>query len=106
MGHTVFTVGLRRGQLVVAGELELVVLQVENRVRAPLVRIVRAAACAESAAPLIGEQDFLSVIRKRSRMPVRIIRIVHRIEAFWIRWVFDVDQDAVTGARAGSEPER
>src|ERR671927_1752369 len=51
MGHTVFTEPLRRGQLVVAREFQFVVLEVEDGVSAPLVRIGSAAACTESAAP-------------------------------------------------------
>src|SRR5207244_4890366 len=56
--YTVFAVALGSRQLVVAGKAQLVVLQVEDRISAPFVRIVRAAACAESAAPLICEYDF------------------------------------------------
>ena len=33
-------------------------------------------------------------------MPVRIIRIIDCIETFWMHWIFDVQQDSVSGARA------
>ena len=39
-------------------------------------------------------------------MPVRIIRIVYRVQTLRIRGIFDVDQDSVSGAGAGSKPER
>ena len=39
--YAVFAVALSGRQLVVAGEAQLVVLQVENRIGAPFVRIVR-----------------------------------------------------------------
>ena len=41
---TVLAVALRRRQLVIAREVQLVILQVEDRIGAPLVRIVGAAA--------------------------------------------------------------
>ena len=33
-------------------------------------------------------------------MPVRIIRIVHRVDALRVCWVFDIDQNSVSGAGA------
>src|SRR6185503_9937115 len=56
--YTVFAVALGGRHLVVTSKGELVVLHTENRISAPFVRIVGPAACAHSAAPLIGEHDF------------------------------------------------
>src|SRR5262249_37804855 len=67
--NAVLAVALRCRHLVVARKIQLLILQVEDRICTPLVRIVRAAARTESAAPLVGEDDFLSIIRKRSRVP-------------------------------------
>src|SRR5438105_12157394 len=53
VGYAVLAVALSSRQLVVAGKAKLVVLQIKDGISAPLVRIVRAAACAEAAAPLI-----------------------------------------------------
>ena len=100
----VLAVALRSGQLVVAREVQLVILQVENRISAPFVRIVRAAARTQSAAPLIGEHNFLPIIRKRGRVPVRVVWIVDRVDAFWIHRIFDVQQDSISGAGAGRQP--
>src|SRR5262245_54198332 len=103
VGHTILAVALRGGHLVVARKFQFVVLQMEECVSAPLVRIVRAAAGSESATPLIGEHNFLPIIRKRSGVPVRVIRIVYSVEALWINWIFDVQQDSVTVACACCE---
>src|SRR6185503_19940643 len=58
------------------------------------------------AAPFVGEQNFLPVIRKRRRVPVCIIRIVYCVEALWIYWIFDVEQEPISGARAGGKTHR
>ena len=62
MSHAVFCVALRGGHFVVACEAQLVVLQPEDGVGAPLVGIVRAAARSQAAAPLVGEDDFAAVV--------------------------------------------
>src|SRR5207237_4533190 len=92
--HTVFAVGLGSRQLVVARKAQLVVVQVEDGVSAPLVRIVRSASCAQSATPLIGEHNFFPVVRKRGRVPIRIVWIVYRVHSFGMYWIFDVQKDS------------
>ena len=106
MGHAVFAVALSRWQLVVAGEAQLVVLQVEDGVSAPLVGIVRTTARAQSAAPLIREHDLLPIVRKRSRVPIRIVRIIYRVHALWIRRIFDVQKNSIARAGAGRQSDR
>ena len=59
-------VGLRSRQLVVAGHAELVVLQIEDGIRAPFVGIVRTAARAQAAAPFVGEYDFTAIVGEGS----------------------------------------
>src|SRR5262249_15859127 len=75
------SVGLRGGHFVILSESELVVFQAEDGVRAPLVGIVGAATRSQAATPLIGENDFVAIVRERSGMLVGIIGIVDGIEA-------------------------
>src|SRR5260370_18873393 len=106
MRHAVFRVTLRGWQLVIVGETQLAVLQAEDRVRAPLVRVVRTATRSQAAAPLIGEYDFASVVRERSRVPVRIVRSVDRIHPLRLYGVLYVEQDAISCARARRQTNR
>src|ERR1700678_765797 len=102
----VFGVGLGGGELVITGEGQLVVMQMEDGVRAPVVRIVRTAARAEATTPLVGEDDFAAVVRERSGVPVGIVRVVDGVNAFRVNRVFDVEQNAVAGTRSGRETNR
>ena len=92
----VLAVALGRRQLVVTREAQLVVLQIKDGISAPLVRIIRPAARVKSAAPFIGENHFCAIVRKRGRVPIRIVRIVYRVHSFWICRIFDVQKDSVT----------
>jgi hypothetical protein len=103
---TQFSVSPARPAACSSWRAQLVVLQIEDGVRAPLVRIVRTAARAQAAAPLVGEHDFGSIVRERRRVPVGVVRIVHRIHALRMHRVFDVEQDAVAGARARGQANR
>src|SRR6267378_1959673 len=98
--HTVLGVALRGRQLVIVRETQLVVLQTEDRIRAPLVRVVRTAPRPQATAPLVGEHDFSPII------PVRIVRIVHRIHTLGMDRVFDVEQNSISGARTRRQPNR
>jgi hypothetical protein len=100
----VFGVALRGGQLVVVGESELVVLEAEDGIRAPLVGIVGTATRAETTAPLVGEDDLAAIVGERSGMPVGIVGIVDGVDALGIDRVFDVEQNSVAGAGAGCQP--
>ena len=62
MRYAVLGVALGGGQLVVVCETQLVVSQTEDRVRAPLVRVVRTAARPQPAAPLVGKHHFAPII--------------------------------------------
>src|SRR5262249_49493174 len=93
--YAVLRIALGSRQLVIAGKFQLVILQIENRVRAPNIRVIRPATRAKSAAPFIGENDFLSIIRKRSRVPVCIVWIIHCIHSLWIRRIFNVQENSI-----------
>src|SRR5580698_5326788 len=80
-------------------------MEMEDGVRAPVVGIVRTATRAEAAAPLVGEDDFAAVVRERSGVPVGIVRVVYGVHALGMNWIFNVEQNAVAGARARCEAD-
>ena len=97
--------GLHRRHLEVAGELHLPVDDVEEGVGAPLRSVGRPAAGARAAAPLVGEDHLGAVVVERRRVPVRVVRVTHRIEPHRVHRIGDVEQDAVALAGAGGEAE-
>ena len=103
---TVLRVALRGRQFVIAGEGQLIVLEMEDRIRTPLVRVVRAAARAQAAAPLVGKHDFGPIVGERSGVPVRVIGIVHGIYAYRMYRVLDVQQNPIARARARRQTNR
>src|SRR5439155_40780 len=102
--NAILGVALGGGHLVVVRETQLVVLQMKDGIGAPLVRIVWPAARAQSPAPLVGKHDFVPIVRERSRVPIGIVRVVHRIDALWMHRVLDVQHNSVSGARARCQP--
>ena len=91
--------------LVIRVELELVVLDREERVGAPL-RLVRiAAARLRAAAPLVGEQDLLAVVAERRRVPERHVGVRRRVDADRVRRIVDVEEQAEARARATREAD-
>ena len=98
--NTVLRGGLRGGQLVVALELHLPVLQGEDGVGAPLLRIGRAALRSHATAPLVGEDHLAAVVVERGRVPVREVRVGDGGNADGRRRVPDVEQQAVAFAGA------
>src|SRR2546423_5556284 len=62
VGHTILGVALCGRQLVVAREVQLVILQTKHRIGAPFVRIVWTATRTQSPAPLIGEHDLFPIV--------------------------------------------
>ena len=105
MCHAVFLLDLRGRQLEVAAKLELTVDDVVDGIRAPVQRVVGAAARPAAAAPLVGEQDLGAVVVERRRMPVSKARVDHFVQALRVQRVGDVEQDAIARARAASNPE-
>src|SRR5690606_34673686 len=97
--------GLRRRHLDVAAKLELTVDDVEYRVRAPVLWVGRAAARTRAAAPFVGENDLCAVVAERRGVPVREARIDHLVHPRGIHRIGDIEQNAVTRACTGGEPE-
>src|SRR5690606_22206907 len=91
---------------VVALELHLVVLERENRVRAPLVVVGLPAARRAAAAPFVREQDLVAVVAERGRVPEREIRVGDRRKPARMGGVADVEQQAVAAARAAGQSDR
>src|SRR4030081_2307201 len=66
MRYAVLRITLRSRQLVIVLESQFFIVETEDRVRAPLVRVVRTAARAQAPTPFIGKYDFASIIGERS----------------------------------------
>src|SRR3954471_8775756 len=105
MGYTVFQFALRGGHLVVGGERQLVILQVEDGISAPVHRIGCAAARLSAAAPLVGEEHLGSVVAEVGGVPEGVVRIGYRVDAHRVHRVGDVQQDSVARACTGGESE-
>ncbi len=104
MCNAVFLVGLGRGHLVVGVELQLLVRgDGEDGVRAPGHGVGDAAARLATAAPLIRKDDSLAVVGEVGGVPEGVVGIGDGIEALGMFGVPDVQQDAVTGTRAGGQ---
>src|SRR5215217_4818756 len=105
MRNAILLVGLRRGQLVVALELELPILDEENRVRAPFLLVGRPALRRAAAAPLVGEEDLRAVVVERGRVQVGEVGVGDGVEPDGIHRVLDVEQESVplTGATRETE---
>ena len=106
MRHTVLGTGLDRRNLVVALELQLLVLDGEDRIRAPLRLVAGAALGLRPTAPLVREQQLRAVVVERRRMPVGEVRVRGGVEARRIDRIADVEQDAMPFARATGQAER
>src|SRR5688572_2826278 len=96
MGDTILLLGLCGRHLVVAGEMKLVIRDPKNRVGTPYVRIDGAATRSAAASPFVCEYYLLPIVRKRSRVPVGIVRVIYRINALWIHRIFDVQENAIS----------
>ena len=95
---------LRRGQLEVAPELHVAAVDAEDGVRAPLPRVGGPALGCAAAAPLVGEHDGGAVVVEGGRVPVGEVGVGHFGEPHRVLRVADVDQHAVSLARAPREP--
>ena len=76
----VLLVALHGGHLVVAGEPQLLVDDVEDGIGAPGDRVDRAAARAGAAAPLVGEDHLRAVVVEGGRVPVGKVLVEHLVE--------------------------
>ena len=105
MSNAVLCLRLGRRHFVIIGEVELTVLQPKDRIRSPNIRVICTATWAHAAAPFVGIDDLAAVIRERCRVPICIVRVVDRLDPFGIRGVFDIQQNAVTGACTGRKAD-
>src|SRR5689334_7636183 len=96
VGHAVLSIALCRWHLVIAGEFQLIVFQVKNRVGTPLIWIGRAASCSEAATPFIREHDFLSIVRKRGRVPICVVLVIDCIDSFWLGRILYIEQYSIS----------
>ena len=97
---------LRRGHLVIALERHLFAADREDRVGTPLVLVGDTAARLRAAAPLVGEQHLRAVVVERRRVPEGEVRVRDGADAPRMRDVVNVEQQAVTSARAAGESDR
>src|SRR5690606_7652703 len=100
---------LRRGQLVVVLEHQLwcraAAVDGEQRVSTPGELMVRGAARAGAAAPLVGEHHRGAVVVEVRRVPVGEVLIGHRVDPDRVGRVGDVDEYAVALAGTGGQPD-
>ena len=106
MGDAVLLLRLRRGQLVITPERHLVAADREDRVGAPLVFVRRAATRLRAAAPFVGEEHLRAVVVERRRMPEGEVRIGDSTDAPRVGDVVNVEQQAISRARAAGESDR
>src|SRR5215203_7270229 len=106
MRNAILFVGLRRGELVVALELELPILDREDRVGAPFLLVSCAALGCAAATPFVGEEQLRSIIVERGRVPVGEVGVGDGVEPNGIHRVLDIQQESVTLTRATRETER
>src|SRR6187397_1009463 len=106
MRDAILLVGLRRGELVVALELELPILDEKDRVGAPFLLVGGAALGRTAAAPLIGEEQLRTIVVERGRVPVREVGVGDGVEPNGIDRIVDVEQESVSLARATRQTER
>ena len=99
VGHAVLGGGLSRRELVVALELHLPVLQGEDGVGSPFLRIGGAALGAHATAPFVREDHLAAVVVERRRVPVREVRVRHGGHTHRRDRVADVEEQAVALAR-------
>ena len=103
--HAVLLLGLRRGHLVIARKAQLAVDDIEYRIRSPRPPVRRAAPGAHAAAPLVGEDHFRSVRVERRRVPIREVPVGDLVDSNGTRRIRDIEQDAVTRARARGQAD-
>src|SRR5688572_22339825 len=78
----------------------------KQSIGAPFVRIVGAATGIQTASPFISEYDLFPIVRKRGRVPICVVRIVHGVQTLGMRGISDVEQDSISGAGARGQPDR
>ena len=64
---------------------------------------MRATAWPTATAPLVCEDNLGAVIVECGRVPVRKALVDHNVDAFWIKRVGNIEQDAIAGTRAARD---
>ena len=105
VGDAILEFGLRGRHLVIRGQRQLAVRELEDGIRAPVHRIGRAAAGLPAAAPLIGEQHLGAGIVESRRMPEGVIRIADGVDADGMRRIVNIQQDSIARTRARGQPD-
>ena len=95
VGDAVLHFRLGGRHLVVAGEIQLAVIDLVDRVGAPGHGILRPAARSSAAAPLVGEDHLGAGVVEGRRVPVGEPLVHHRVDARGRRRIGDVQNDAV-----------
>ena len=95
MGYAVFELSLWSRKLVVAGQRELAIFQLEHRICSPLRQVRAHAARCTASAPFVREQDRRAIIVERGRMPVGEVGVRNILDTDRIGWIGNVEQNAV-----------
>src|SRR5688500_14909791 len=105
MCNAILLVGLRGRELVVALELELPILDGENRVGTPFLLVGCPALGCAAAAPFVGEEQLRSIVVEGCRVPVGEVGVGDGVEPNGIHRVLDVQQETVPLTRTAGETE-
>ena len=105
VGHAVLQLGLRRRHLVVRGQRQFAILQIEDGIGAPVHRIGRAATRLSAAAPLVREQHLGAVVAEVGGVPEGVVRIGYSVDADRMHGIGYVQQDSITRARPGRKTQ-
>ncbi len=103
MGNAIFLLGLRSGELVRALAHQTTVLDVVQRIGAPVAAVIAAAARSRTAAPFVGKQHFGPVIIERRGVPICEARIADDVDPLRPPRVGYVEDDAVARTCACGE---
>src|SRR5688572_28281244 len=106
MRDAILSTALRRRQLVVAAELQATILDLENRIRTPVLPVTCPAPGRRATTPFVGEQDLRAIVIERGGMPVRKIRIGGRVHSNRVQRITDIDQESVSFARSCGQANR
>ena len=80
-----------------ASKLHLAIDDIVDRIRTPIQWIGRAATWTRTAAPFIGKDYLAAIIVEGRRVPIGKTRVNYLIQAHWIQWIGNIQQDAVAG---------
>src|ERR1700742_4894402 len=105
MSNTVLELALRSRHLVVRGQRQLSLVEPEDRISTPVHRIGSTATRLPATAPFVRKQHLRAVVAEIGRMPEGVVRIGNGVDTDRIYRVRDIEQNAVTRTRAGSQTQ-